>query len=185
MTAAYRTATYIAFYANGKTEPKASYSKYYDLLTAWNVREDNDFCFTDSHEKAGAIQNSSQRETVTRLVKQRLLRSRNMLLIIGQTTKEDTDWVPLEIRYAVDECRIPVIAAYPGYTYIMAPRELWPLWPEALAVRIRDARAHVIHTPFRKEALTYSVRQFDHYNFPPRGGLGYYNEAANRRWGYL
>jgi hypothetical protein len=185
MAVAYRTGTYVAFHANGKKEPTESDIKYYNLLKAWDVRSDNDFSFTDSHEKTGAIQGHSQRETIANHLEARLLRSKNMILVIGQTTKEDTDWVPLEIRYAIDECQIPIIAAYPGYEYITAPGYLWPLWPVALATRIRDSKAHVIHIPFRKEPLTDAVGQFDHNNFPRGGGLGFYGEEAYRLWGYL
>jgi len=91
MAATYRTGTYVAFHANAQKEPTESDIKYYNLLKAWHVRKDNDFSFTDSHEKTGAIQGYSQRETIERHLKARLLRSKNMILVIGQTTKEDTD----------------------------------------------------------------------------------------------
>src|SRR6266508_3153815 len=119
MTTPYRTGTYVAFHANGMTEPTESDIKYYNLLKAWDVRKDNDFSLTDSHEKTGAIQSYSQGDTIARHLRTRLLRSKNMVLIVGKTTKEDTDWVPLEIRYAIDECHIPIIAAYPAYDYVM------------------------------------------------------------------
>jgi hypothetical protein len=185
MSTAYRTGTYIAFHANGIREPTESDIKYYNLLKAWNIRDNNNFTFVDSHEKTSAIQSSSNRETIERHLKRRLLRSKNMILIIGQTTKEDTDWVPMEIRYAVDQCEIPIIAAYPGYNSIMAPAQLSQLWPQALSVRIRDGKARVIHIPFRKEPLIDAVSRFTHNNYPLGGGLGYYNESTYRSWGYL
>ena len=185
MPTAYRTGTYIAFHANGMKEPTESDIKYYNLLKAWHVREDNDFSFTDSHEKTGSIRSYSGRDTIERHLKTRLLRSKNMILIIGATTREDTDWVPMEIRYALDDCAIPIIAAYPGYNYIMDPSQLQFLWPEALAVRIRDGRAHVIHVPFRKEALVDAAGQFNHSNYPRGGGLGYYDHNTYAAWGYL
>jgi hypothetical protein len=185
MAATYRTGTYVAFHANAQKEPTESDIKYYNLLKAWHVRKDNDFSFTDSHEKTGAIQGYSQRETIERHLKARLLRSKNMILVIGQTTKEDTDWVLLEIRYAIDECQMPIIAAYPGFFYITAPAELWRLWPEALAVRIRDSTAHVIHIPFREKPLIDAVDQFDHNNLPVGGGLGTYSKTTYRDSGYL
>jgi hypothetical protein len=185
MAIAYRTGTYVAFHANGRTQPTESDIKYYNLLKAWNVREDNDFSFTDSHEKTAAIRDYSQRDTIERHLKARLLRSKNMIFIIGATTKEDTDWVPLEIRYAVDECQIPLIAAYPGYDYILAPEELSVLWPQALATRIKNGSAHVIHVPFRREPLSDAVGQFSHDKYPNGGGVGYYSRDTYRAWGYL
>lgn len=35
-----------------------------------------------------------------------------MILIIVDTTKNDKDWVPLEIEYAVDVCKIQLILTY-------------------------------------------------------------------------
>src|SRR4051812_42325809 len=108
-----RTGTYVAFHADGQIEPTESDMKYYRLLQAWKVRTDNDFSFVDSHEKTGALRNWSTHETVMRRLKERLCRSKNMLLIVGSTTRFDTDWVPFEIQYAIDSCGIPVVAAYP------------------------------------------------------------------------
>ena len=88
MPIGHRTGTYVAFHASGIKEPSESDLKYYNLLKAWKVREDDDFTFTDSHEKTAAIRNFSQGETIRRHLKARLLRSKNMVLIIGASTKE-------------------------------------------------------------------------------------------------
>ena len=180
-----RIGTYVAFHAQGKKDPTESDIKYYQLLKAWHVREDNAFRFVNSHEKSAALRGWSTRETVMRRLKERLIGSKNMILIITQTTQLDTDWVPFEIQYAVDTCEIPIIAAYPDYTYIMAPAELEPLWPKALAARIANSTAHVIHVPFRQETLRDAVGQFSHTNYPKGGGLGYYNRETYLKWGFL
>jgi hypothetical protein len=185
MHMAYRTGTYVAFHAEGKRDPTESDIKYYQLLKAWNVRDENDFRFVDSHEKTSALRGWSTRDTVMRRLKERLLASKNMILIIGETTRLDTDWVPFEIQYAVDECEIPIIAAYPAYTYIMAPAELEPLWPKALAARVANGTAHVIHIPFRREPLRTAVGQFSHSQYPNGGGLGYYSRETYVQWGFL
>ncbi len=181
----HRTGTYVAFHADGKRDPTESDIKYYHLLKAWHVREDNDFKFVDSHEKTAALRDWSTRETVMRRLKERLIASKNMILIIGKTTRLDTDWVPLEIQHAVDVCKIPIIAAYPDYTYIMAPGELNSLWPKSLSNRIANGAAHVIHIPFRKEPLIDAVDQFSHNNYPNRGGLGIYSRQTYLQWGFL
>lgn len=185
MATSYRTGTYVAFHANGQKEPTESDIKYYNLLKAWKVRDDNDFVFTDSHEKTGAIQDFSKRATIMSHLKSRLLRSKNMILIVGATTKEDTDWVPFEIRYAIDDCEIPIIAAYPGYDSILAPGQLSHLWPDELTTRIKNGSAHVIHVPFRKEVLADAVGQFSHEKYPKGNGLGFYNKETYEAWGYL
>lgn len=118
---AYRSGTYGAFHAAGTSDPTGSDMKYYNLLKAWHVRDEKDFSFVDSHEKAAAVRDSSKRETLRTALAERLRNSKNMILILGQTTRFDTDWVPWEISYAVDTCEIPIVAGYPGYNYILYP----------------------------------------------------------------
>jgi hypothetical protein len=182
---AYRNGTYIAFHANGSIEPTESDIKYYNLLKAWHANEQVEFSLVDSHEKTGAIRDSSKRATVEHSLKERLRNSRNMILIVGKTTCEDTDWVPLEIRYAVDDCQIPIIAAYPGYKLINKPDLLSQLWPGALRTRISNGLAHVIHVPFSREPIRHAISQFDHNRYPNGGGLGIYDESAYKSWGIL
>jgi hypothetical protein len=181
----YRNGTYIAFHANNTTEPDESDIRYYNLLKAWHVREEYSFEFVNSHEKTAAVRDTSKRSTLERALRTRLDNSKNMILIIGNTTREDRDWVPFEIRYAVDECRIPIIATYPGYTSILAPSQLSHLWPSALASRIDDRTAHVIHIPFRQDPLYHAVNNFDFNNYPNGEGVGVYSTDAYRSWRLL
>lgn len=182
---AYRNGTYIAFHANKTTEPTESDIKYYNLLKAWKVRSDNDFAFINSHEKTSAVRDSSKRATLEASLKARLNDSKNMVLVVGKTTKEDTDWVPFEIGYAVDVCEIPIIAAYPEYDYITAPAKLSNLWPSALAARIQNRTAHVIHIPFKQAPLADAIGQFSHRKYPKNGGLGSYSREAYQSWGLI
>jgi hypothetical protein len=155
--------------------------KYYRLLQAWKVRSDGDFRFINSHDKAAAVRDTSKRKTLAASLILRLRNSKNMILVIGETTKEDTDWVPFEIRYAVDKCAIPIIAAYPGRRPILEPGRLSHLWPRALATRINDGSARVIHIPFLKAPLAKAVSQFTHTNLP-KGPLTYYTRDTYRSW---
>ena len=100
-------------------------------------------------------------------------------------SRKDTDWVPLEISYAIDECDIPIIAAYPGYQYINRPDMLSSVWPKALADRIASQTAHVIHLPFSREPLHDAIDQFDFQHFPLGGGFGIYSDSAYRSWGLM
>lgn len=179
---AYRNGTYIAFHAAGTSDPTESDRKYYELLKAWKVREESDFYFVNSHEKTGAVRDTSKKSTLEASLKTRLGYSKNMILIIGDTTRYDTDWVPLEIEHAIDNCAIPIIAAYPGYNYILEPAKLSHLWPASLATRIGNGTAHVIHMPFKQKPLTSAVSQFDFDNYPLGGGLGYYSRESYVNW---
>lgn len=181
---AYRSGTYVAFHANNTSEPTESDMKYYNLLKAWDSNEDFDFHFVDSHDKAGAVRDSSKKATLEATLKERLRNSKNMILVIGETTKEDTDWVPMEISYAIDQVEIPIIAAYPKYDYILAPDQLSGMWPYTLKTRIENKKAHVIHIPFRQKAIMDAISQFAHDKYPNNGGLGYYSAETYQNWGY-
>lgn len=180
---AYRSGTYVAFHAAGRSDPTASDMKYYNLMRAWTELKDTEFSFVNSHEKAAAVRESSSRERLRNVLAERLRNSRNMVLILGETTRFDTDWVPFEVSYAVDTCEIPIIAAYPGYEYILDPAALAPTWPPALAERIWNGTAHVIHVPFKRSVLTAAIGQFSHNNYPNGNGLGWYSREAYASFG--
>ncbi len=180
---AYRNGTYVAFHAGNTTNPTDSDIVYFNLLKAWKVRSEGNFEFIDSHDKNQAVRDSSKRETLRRALVTRLLRSKHMILIVTDTTKKDTDWVPYEIRYAVDQCKIPIIAAYPGKGAIKQPRTLSTLWPQALATRIGDGSAHVIHVPFEQAPVADAISQFGPNKLPLGNGLGRYSDEAYESWG--
>lgn len=129
---AYRNGTYVTFHAEGTSDPTETDMKYYRLLTAWHEHEDIDFDMINSHDKTAAVRDTSKRQTLEARLKERLNNSKNMILIVGDRTRFDNDWVPFEITYAVDTCKIPIIAAYPGYETITAPNQLRNLWPQIL-----------------------------------------------------
>jgi hypothetical protein len=180
---AYRSGTYVAFHANNTSDPTESDMKYYNTLRMWKVRDESDFKFTNSHDKR-EVRDWSTKETLKRALQERMNNSKHLLLIIGATTRLDTDWIPFEICYAIDNCKIPVIATYPGYDRVMDPGALSSLWPKALADRINNGTAKVIHVPFKKEPIADAVSQFD-FNNPPKGSLIHYSKEAYQSWGHV
>lgn len=181
---AYRNGTYVAFHANGTDIPTDSDIKYYNLMKAWTEKDDDDFTMINSHDKASSVRDSSKRSTLKASLQERLRNSRNMVLIIGKTTRLDTDWVPFEIEQAVDTYEIPIVAAYPDYDSILDPDKLSSLWPKALADRIGNKTAKVIHISFKKEPIKTAINQFDHDNLPS-GSLSYYGREAYVKWGLI
>lgn len=181
---AYRNGTYVAFHAEGSNIPIDSDIKYYNLLKAWTAKSDDDFSMINSHDKTAAVRDTSLHETLRTRLKTRLKNSKHLLLIIGKTTKEDTDWVPFEISYAIDECDVPIIAVYTDFESILAPSDLSMLWPPALKKRINNNTARVIHIPFKKEPIKAAINQFDHNN-PPQGPLTYYTRETYKKWGII
>ena len=55
---------YIAFHAEGKTDPTASDIKYYRLLKMWHEHDDVGFRFINSHDKVAAVRDTSKKETL-------------------------------------------------------------------------------------------------------------------------
>lgn len=176
---AYRNGTYIAFHAEGNTDPTASDIRYYHMLKAWHERDNIEFKFINSHDKHYAVRDSSKRETLKVSLRARLNDSKNMVLIIGSKTRFDTDWVPFEIAYAVDNCGLPIIAAYPGYEKITQPSALRALWPASLVNRIDSGAAKVIHIPFKRRVIDDAISQYTLANLPPNG-LWFYSVEAHR-----
>jgi hypothetical protein len=182
---AYRNGTYIAFHADGNNIPGGkSDIDYYNLLCAWDAHKNHDFKMVNSHEKASAVRDSSKRSTLRASLLERLRNSKNMVLIIGETTRFDTDWVPFEIEKAVDEYRIPIIIAYTVFgNAIRNPAALAGYWPPALKARIDNRTASAIHIPFKQAPLFNAIDQFSFNRLPNGGPLGIYNDAAYVSWG--
>lgn len=179
---AYRNGTYVAFHADGNNIPGKTDIDYYNLLKAWTAKSDDDFTMINSHDKARAVRDTSKKATLRNSLLERLRNSRNMLLIVGDTTRFDTDWVPFEIAQAIDSYGLPIIAVYPEYGRITATSNLRYLWPRALADRIDNSAARTIHIPFKKAPIAEALSSFDHNSPPPHVGTVYVDQAYNR-WG--
>jgi hypothetical protein len=182
MTVAYRNGTYIAFHADGTNIPTDSDIKYYNLIKAWTAKEDDEFYMINSHEKTSAVRDSSKKITLENRLKERLRNSKQMLLIVSKITKDDTDWVPFEIKYAVDACKLPLIICYTNYKYILSPAKLSNLWPKVLKERINNNSVQAIHIPFKKNPIAAALSSFN-VNNKPKGSLTYYTETAYKSFG--
>lgn len=182
----YRNGTYVAFHASGTSDPTASDIKYYNTMKMWSANKNVDFNLINSHEKTSAVRDSSTKETLRRALVTRLGNSKHMVLILTSTTKNDTDWVPFEISQAVDVCKIPIIATYPDYKSILEPAQLSSYWPPALASRISNRTARVIHIPFKLPPVLDAIQQFGVSNTDyPKDGYGFYNRETQAGWGLI
>lgn len=179
---AYRNGTYVAFHADGNNIPGGkSDIDYCRLLCAWNANKHHDFQIINTHEKFSAVRDSSTTATRRAGLLERLRNSKNMLLIVGDTTRFDADWVPFEIEKAVDSYGIPIIVAYTAQGAIRNASAYSGYWPPALASRIKN-RTAAIHVPFKQAPIYAAIDQFSHENLPLGAGLGVYNDEAYRSW---
>ncbi len=104
--------TYIAFAADGNKDMYQSDINYYRLLQAGDAMKGKDFEFINAHEKSAVLRSRSKEETIKRTSRDRLNKSKRMLLLVGDTINLDDDFVPYEIEYAVDSCKMPIIVCY-------------------------------------------------------------------------
>lgn len=183
---AYRSGTYVAFHADGTSDPTESDMRYYRLVNAWKNNENLEIKFINSHDKANAVRDSSLRTTLQTSLLERLRNSKNFLLIIGETTKNDQDWIPFEISRAVDTYNLPMIIAYTGYCYIFpeyyAPANFRSLWPSSLKTRIDSNSVRAIHVPFREKPIAAAINQFGVNDQVPNDPLNYYIPNEYIKW---
>lgn len=71
-----RTGTYFAFDGLGQTNPTQSDFKYYATVQSWAAKSNIDFKYVDSHAKAGAVRDTSLRNTLEASIRQRLVASK-------------------------------------------------------------------------------------------------------------
>lgn len=179
---AYRNGTYIAFHAEGSSDPTVSDIKYYRMMKAWHEHDAVEFCFVNSHEKVSAVRDGSQMATIKRSLRERLDNSKNMILIVGERTKFDTDFVPYEIAYAVDTCRIPLIVTYVGYDQILHPSGHRDRWPKALADRIDNQTVNAIHVPFKRVLIDDAMNRYG-VHAQPEGPLVHFTKTHHQQMG--
>ena len=184
---AYRNGTYIAFDGNDTTDPTRSDMKYYGLLQAWNKNKSNTLTFSDSHKKTYQVRDSSTIKTLQNRLLERMRSSKNMLIIISRDTSWDRGMLNFEIEKAVDYYEIPLIVAYVGYEYILAPTKLSELWPKALSERISNGTAKCIHIPFKETAIMSAISQFSVHSTGDdilTSPYTIYTEQTYVDWGY-
>jgi hypothetical protein len=159
----YRNGTYIAFAADGQTDPTKSDIKYYNILKGWNSMQSKEFKFVNSHEKVAAVRDTSKAETIKRSLRERMNSSKNMLLLLGNTTRLDDDFVPYEIHYAIKNCKLPIIVCYVQEDKPIVdkiPLKLKELWPNILKSAMENDEVKTIHIPFRERIINNALSDF-------------------------
>lgn len=154
---AYRNGIYAAFDGQGTTNPTESDIKYFRLLKIWAQEKEEDFRYTDSHEKTSAVRDSSKKETLQRVLRERLSHSKVMFLILSHDTNFDRGFLNYEIEKALDTYSLPLIIAYPNIKDTKITNQWSALearWPKALKQRLNDSSRKDIsclHIHFNKE----------------------------------
>ena len=179
-----RNVTYVAFHADGTSDPLMNDMKFLTQMKSWANRGQDNFALIQINDKVTAAADPTKRDALKAVMGQGLEKARNLVLLVGAGTRKDADWVPLEIAKAIDEHKLPIIVAYTDYAAVTDPTKLRDLWPEALAQRIDDNKARVMHVPFRKEPLITAMRQVAPDNLP-KSGTSHYGRDAYIGWGLM
>lgn len=184
---AYRNGTYIAFAADGETDPTKSDIKYYNILKGWDSMKSKDFKFINSHEKVSACRDTSSKETIKRSLRERLQNSKNILLLVGNTTRFDTDFVPYELSYGIEECKLPIICCYVKEDKRITGQfneKYKNLLPKLLLEKINKEEVRTIHIPFREEIILKSINEIDFQN-PPMFFISFFKDSIYNNLGIL
>ena len=166
---AYRNGTYVAFAADGNTDPTKSDIRYYNMLKGWHLMEKRTFRFNNPHERGPQLRAGSNDDTIKRTLRERMDNSKRFILLVGNTTRLDDDFVPYEIEYAIDRCKLPVIVTYVDYRNRIVgdiPAHLEKLWPQSLKQRITAGTARTIHIPYRERIINRAIEDFNFEKMP-------------------
>lgn len=174
-----RTGTYIAFAAEGGKDVTKTDFRFYNLMKGWDKIKNRDFKFVNSHEKVRQIRSWSSEPTIERTLKERIKASKRFMLLVGEKTKDDDDFVPLEIEYAAKECGLPIIVCFVNERNRIKDYTptLKALIPPALKKLMDDNRVKTIHIPFRQRIMSKALNDFD-VNNQPSYACGFYLDSV-------
>lgn len=97
---AYRNKTYIAFDADSDI-------RYYRLMQAWKQNDNTDFEFANAHDY-NSIRPTSGEESIKRALRERMLNSKVLIVLVGEKTRYQNTYVRWEIEQAM-KMGLPII----------------------------------------------------------------------------
>lgn len=163
----YRNKTYIAF--DGDND-----MRYYRLMTAWKANDGFSLNFHDAHDLNSA-RDSSQEESIKRLLRERFANSKLLVVLIGANTKYLTKFVKWEMEVAL-RLGLPIIGVN-----LNGSRQVDARCPPA----IRDQL--VVYTSFNHNVIEHAMNQWpaEFHSLRSAGTTGdrYYNDDVYRRLG--
>ena len=138
---AYKNKTYVCFDADNDI-------RYYHLMTAWKENDQIAFNFHNAHE-INNLRDGSSEKTIKRKLRERLINTKVLVILIGDDTKNLYKYVRWEIEYAIEN-DIPII----GVNLNGEKERDDNLCPPIL----RDELA--IHIPFKQKIIDYALNNW-------------------------
>ena len=135
---AYRNKTFVSF----ASEDIA----HYRIMMAWNANEHIDFNFHDAHDLNTAL-DTSQPETIRRRLRERLANTKQVVMLIGDSTRSKAADPSSFIHYeaeVISHLDVPVVLAnlngHRGVPEGRIPDAVWPLNTVSVAFRAKIIR---------------------------------------------
>lgn len=140
---AYRNKTYVVF--DGDKDMWA-----YAYMLGWIEREGIDFDFQDAHD-LNVITDRASEEAVKRKLQERLANTKQVIVLVGENTKNLFKFVRWELEIAI-ELGLPIVVVN-----LNGQRKMDPALCPAI---LKDEYA--VHVPFKAKIIQYALE-----NFPP------------------
>jgi hypothetical protein len=143
---AYRNKTYVCFASEDIVQ--------YYLMTAWKENEHIDFNFHDAHDIAIAL-DTSQKETIRRRLRERLVNTKQAVLLIGDITRtkaaDATKFLHYEIEVLIN-LQLPIVIANLNKSRVGELNRI----PQALT----DARVYTMSVSFQPKIIQYALDNY-------------------------
>jgi len=164
----YRNKTYIVF--DGGNDIWA-----YRFMKGWKANKNIDFNFHDAHDINRLTNNARSPEYVKKKLKERFKSAKQIIVLIGDKTKNLYRYVRWELEVAQD-LGLPIIAVNLNEMRSQDPDRVPPI--------IRDE--YVVHIPFKLAIIKYALDNFP-TEFKKRkatdSGPRVYNESVYKKLG--
>ena len=164
---AYKNKTYVCFDSDNDI-------KYYNLMKAWKENENIAFNFHNAHE-INNLRDGSSEEQIKKKLRERLVDTKVLVILIGEKTKNLYKYVRWEIEYAIEK-DIPIIAVN-----LNKKKSQDDLCPPIL----KDELA--IYVPFGQKIIDYALNNWPsiHSSHKSNGDTGayYYKKEVYDRLG--
>ncbi len=164
----YKNKTYVAF--DGDNDMWA-----YRLMTAWKSNENMDFNFYNAHDLNSARDTSTE-ESIKSQLRERMANAKQMVLLVGEKTKNLRKFVPWEIELARKK-DIPIIVVNLNKKRVYDST----LCPSAVGDQV-----YTMHVSFNAKIIQYALDHFpsayDAYKSQNSGNY-YYNDSVYEELG--
>jgi len=164
-----RTRTYVAF--DGDSDIMS-----YRTIQSWLVDSENSFNLLNAHE-INTARDDSLPESIINQLRERLDRSKNMILLIGEKTKGNRKGIlKYEVNYALRNS-LPIFLVFIGFnTDTNNTEHLWNnyLFPKLPSYLVDAVEKYCLVCPFNRDVIGKALKSYDSNYLPTKGYTWYW-----------